>query len=536
MTKRTFNLADLLEIAAEVKPDQDALVCNDERRTFRQLMSRSAAFARYMHAQGIGAGDNVGVHAYNSIEYMETCIAAFMIRAVPVNVNYRYTVDETRYIYDNADLKVLVYEGALEDIIAAAMDAAPGCKVLVRLGESQGRLPEAIGFEAAVAKAGPPIDDIRRSDDDTVLLYTGGTTGMPKGVVWTHKNVFYGGYGGGGYFSPNGPVNTPEELAERVREGFQAVQMACGPLMHGAGFWCAMIGLLSGHKVVLNGRPDFNAEYVLDMAQRERVSIMMVVGDAMSIPLVDGLKRHPGRWDLSSLFVVSSSGALFSGHVQNDLKTLLPPHVSFSNALGSSESGQVGRGSKPEGDGLIRLQRDPANAVAIDGVRFGKPGETGVLVRRGYLPVGYYKDPKKTAETFVAIEGERCVLTGDIACQEEDGSITVFGRNSQCINTGGEKVFTEEVEEAVRGFDSVFDALVVGVKDARWGQKVVAVVALRPGQVRNVEALKAYCRQRLAGYKVPKDIVFVDEVKRNPVGKADYCWAKATSEASLAKS
>ncbi|CAB1369737.1 acyl-CoA synthetase [Denitratisoma oestradiolicum] len=533
MTQRSFNLADLLEIVTEVKPDQEALVCNDERRTLRQLMERSAALARYLHAQGLRPGDNIGIHAYNCIEFMEASIAAFMIRAVPVNVNYRYTVEETRYVYDNAELKALVYEGGLEDIIAPALDAAPACKILVRLGTGKGLLPQAVGFEDAMSRSGPDITGIQRADSDTLLLYTGGTTGMPKGVIWTHKDVFFGGFGGGGNFCPQGPVTTPEELAERVRENFPVVHMACGPLMHGAGFWATMIGLLSGHKVVLNGRPDFNAEYVLDMVQRERVTIIMVVGDAMCIPLADALQKHPGRWDLSSIFVVSSAGALFSDHVRDALKAHLPANAIFSNGMGSSESGQVGTGAKPEGDGLIRLKPDAKNAVAIDGVRFGKVGETGILVRKGYLPLGYYKDPKKTAETFVQIEGQRCVLIGDIARQEEDGSITMFGRNSQCINTGGEKVFTEEVEEAVRSFDGVFDALVVGVPDSRWGQKVVAVVALRPDRAEDADALKAHCRQRLAGYKVPKDIIFVDEVRRNPVGKADYRWAKATAEQRL---
>ncbi|QDX79974.1 long-chain fatty acid--CoA ligase [Denitratisoma sp. DHT3] len=533
MTRRTFNLADLLEISAAVKPDQEALVCNDQRRTFRQLMQRATALARYLHARGLRPGDHIGIHAYNSIEFMEACIAAFMIRAVPVNVNYRYTVDETRYLYGNAEPKALVYEGALEDIIAPALDAAPACQVLLRLGEGKGLLPQAVGFEAAVAEGGPDIGDVGRSDDDTLLLYTGGTTGMPKGVIWTHKDVFFGGFGGGGNFCPKGPVAAPEELAERVRENFPVVHMACGPLMHGAGFWATMIGLLSGHKVVLNGRPDFSAEYVLDLVQRERVTIIMVVGDAMCIPLADALQKHPGRWDLSSMFVVSSAGALFSDHVRDALKAHLPANVIFANGMGSSESGQVGSGSKPEGDGLIRLKPDANNAVAIDGARFAKPGETGILVRKGYLPLGYYKDPQKTAETFVHIDGQRCVLIGDIARQEDDGAITMFGRNSQCINTGGEKVFTEEVEEAVRSFDGVFDALVVGVPDARWGQKVVAVVSLRPGRAEDADALKAHCRQRLAGYKVPKDVIFVDEVRRNPVGKADYRWAKTTAEQRL---
>lgn len=533
-TPPTFNLADLLEIVAATVPEREALVCNEQRRTYADLNARANSLARWLRQRGLGAGDTVGIHAYNRIEYMEACFAAFKIGAIPVNVNYRYTADECRYVYANAELKALIYEQALEEIVAAARSALPDLKILLCCGGGPPGLADASDFEAAATFDPRPLDDLARSDDDLLLLYTGGTTGMPKGVMWTHKAVFFGGFGGGGNFSPRGPIAQPAELAERVRENFRLNHLPCGPLMHGAGMWGTMIGLLAGHTVCLNGKPDFDARYILDLVDREAVSCLSIVGDAMGMPLLDALQAEPGRWKLANLFAFSSAGALFSDHLRDALKRFLPANVVITNGMGSSEAGHVGSGALPAADGLIRLAPNPANGVAVDGVRFARPGETGILVKSGYLPLGYFKDPQKTAETFVIIEGRHCVLVGDIARLEEDGSITLFGRNSQCINTGGEKVFTEEVEEAVRSFPAVYDALVVGITDPRWGQKVVAVVALRPGTAADGEAIRRHCRQLLAGYKVPKEFVFVDAVARNVVGKADYRRARQVAEQALA--
>ncbi len=528
----SFNLADLLQIVGDTVPERTALVCDGQRRSFRHLLDRSQALARWLQQRGIVAGDTVGVHAYNCIEYIEATIAAFLLRAIPANVNYRYTAEESRYLYANAELKALVYGGDLESTVTAALDAAPALRAMLRVGPGRD-LMSAVGFEQAVAEGGPPLGDIARSGEDIMLLYTGGTTGMPKGVLWPHEALFYTGFGGGGNFSPKGPIRTIGELAERVRENFSMVHLPCGPLMHGAGMWGTLIGLLAGHTVHLNGRSDFNAEYILDKISSERISCVTIVGDAMALPLLDSLRAEPQRWDLSCVVAFSSAGALFSDHVRDGLKAFLPASVIISNGLGSSESGQVGTGSQQAGEGLIRLPPNPAVAVLVDDKRLARPGEQGVLVRFGRLPLGYFKDPEKSAATFREIDGRRCVVTGDIARYEADGSITVFGRNSQCINSGGEKVFTEEVEEVVRAQPGVYDALVVGLPDPRWGQKVVAVLSLRAGAVEDAEALKAHCRQHLAGYKVPKHFVFVPEVMRNAVGKADYPWARSTAEKVL---
>ncbi len=534
---RTFNLADLFSVVVEAVPDREAIVCGKRRLTYRQLDERATGLARWLRAQGIQAGDTVGIHAYNCNEFVEACFAAFKLKAIPVNVNYRYTSEELRYLYDNAELKALIYEAELETQNLGAISAAPGLRAIARLnGSGTPGIAGAEDYEAALTKECGSLDDIPLSDDDQMLLYTGGTTGMPKGVIWPHKALFYAGFGGGGGFSPNGPVKTPEELVDRINEGMQIRLMPTAPLMHGAGLWATLIGLYGGNTVFLDPNPGFDAERALDTIAAEQINVMTIVGDAMGIPLVDTLKANPGRWDLSSLMAISSASALFSEHIQQAMKELISPYLRLVNSMGSSETGQAGVSLEAPKEGLIQLTRGETIDVAIDegGTwRFAKPGETGILVRMGYLPVGYFKDPAKTAATFSSVEGKRCSVSGDIARLNDDGTITVFGRDSQCINTGGEKVFTEEVEQAIRSHPDVIDAVVVGLKDDRWGQRVVGVVALREGSQQDGEAIRAHVRNHLAGYKVPKDIVFVDAVKRTPVGKADYVWAKARAEERL---
>ncbi len=537
--ERTYNLSDLFKIVVETKPDDEALVCGERRLTYRQLEERATRLALWLRAKGIGAADTVGIHAFNCTEYVEICFAAFKLKAIAVNINFRYTAEEARYIYDNAQLKALIYSAELEDVIKESLSAAPGIKAIARIRDDATAAPGiagAIDYEDALTAAQGSLDDIVLSDDDQILLYTGGTTGMPKGVIWPHKALFFGGFGGGGNFHPEGAVKSPGELVSRVQEGFYMKLLPTAPLMHGAGLWATLIGLFAGHTVFLNDKPGFDAEYILDKVVEEGVSCIMIVGDAMGLPLLAALKANPGRWDLSSLMAISSSGALLSEHVQKELMPFLPPYTRLVIAMGSSETGQSGTGAKPAKEGLIALPRSETTDVAIEenGVwRFAETGEMGILVRMGNLPLGYFRDPQKTAETFTQIDGRRCSISGDNARLEDDGMITVFGRNSQCINTGGEKVFTEEVEEAIRSWDGIVDAVVVGVPDERWGQKVVGVVALREGVRQDAQAIREHARKHIAGYKVPKDIVFVDEVFRTPVGKADYRWAKSVAEAQL---
>ena len=530
-SKPTFNLADLFDVVAESVPDREAVVVGTLRVTYRQLAERVTWLASWMLARGIGEGDMVGLQLYNGIEYLEALLASCKIKAVPVNVNYRYVAEELRYVYGNAGLNLLFYSAELAPRVQEALDAAPKLKLIVRVRGGSPSVPGDFDYEAAMAPAsGHAASGVVRSDDDLSVLYTGGTTGKPKGVVWPHKALFYSALGGGCAYTPgDGPVKAPAELAERARKSPPIRSTPVAPLMHGAALWATLMSLYAGHTVVISDRHHFDAEHILDFLALEKVSFCNIVGDAMAVPLLDALLAHPGRWDLSSLMAVGNGGALLSGHVQEGLKKVLP-HIFIANGAGSSEAGMFAGGTTPAQGAMFRLAPNPGLEVLVDSSRKAATGETGILARAGMVPVGYLGDPEKTARTFVSFGGQRYALTGDIAKREEDGSILVFGRDSNCINSGGEKVFVEEVEEALRRHRSVFDCLVVGLPDARWGSKVVGVVARRTGATTGEEELRAHCRQHLSRYKVPKDVVFVDAVQRSAAGKGDYRWALYTAE------
>jgi len=536
MNPRTFSLADLFAITAETVPERDALVIGDTRYTYGEMAERVDRLAAWLHQQGIGQGDVVGLQMYNSAEYLEAFLAACRVRAVPANINYRYVADELRYIYDNTGLKALFYSAELEAGVADVLDAAPGLKVKVRTGGGQPSITGAVAFEDTLSADTSALSTVVCSDDDLSLLYTGGTTGKPKGVMWPHKDLFFGCFGGGAFYTPGeGPIETPEQLADRIRKGHPMRFMPVAPLMHGAAHWATMVSLFAGHTVVLNDQHHFNAEHVLDIAAAQKLNGITLVGDAMALPILDALKAHPGRWDLSSLFVFGNGGAVMSAHIKEALKPFLPANIFFSDGIGSSEGGQLGMGAKPIEGGMIKIAARSDLSVVVDGQRIAEPGETGILARSGYLPLGYYRDPVKSAETFVTIAGTRFAITGDAAKIAEDGSIIVFGRGNNCINTGGEKVFPEEVEEVLRMSPHILDAVVVGMPDPRWGQRVTAVVAPRPDVELDIEALRALCHEHLAGYKVPKDVVKVAEVQRSAAGKANYVWARATAVEALGK-
>jgi fatty-acyl-CoA synthase len=533
-TPRTFNLADLFDIAAAAVPDREAVVIGATRLSYRQLADRISRLASWLHGRGIGEGDTVGLQLYNGIEYLEAFLAACKVKAVPVNINYRYVADELRYLYGNSGPSVLFYSAALADNVREARDAAFGLKTIVRVGGDTVAIPGETDYRTALAASPGRADHIARSDDDLSVLYTGGTTGKPKGVMWPHKALFFSALGGGCALNPAlGPISTPEQLAERALAGPVLRSMPAAPLMHGAALWVALMGLFEGHTIVLSEKHQFDPEHILDLLAKEKVHMISIVGDAMAVPILDALRAHPGRWDLSNLVAFGNGGALFSAHVKKGLQEILPT-LGIHDGSGSSEAGMFGSGSKPTTAGLLRLPPSPHLKVLVGGKRIAATGEQGILARTGLVPIGYLGDPKKTAETFITFGGQRFVLTGDIALQEEDGSIVVFGRDSNCINTGGEKVFVEEVEEALRRHPAVLDCLVLGLPDPRWGNKVVAVVALRVGATADTAALRAHCRDHLAGYKVPKDVVFMSAIQRSPAGKGDYRWARSVAEQALA--
>lgn len=529
-----FNIADLFEMVADKVPTRDALVCGDQRATYAELDQRANRLAHYLAEQGVKAGDHVGLYMYNCNEYLEGMMACFKIRAVPINVNYRYVQEELLYIFDNADMVACIHHQEFSPHIAEVKDSAPDLKTFIHVTDDSGADAAAIGsveYEASMEGQSDARDFEERSDDDLFLLYTGGTTGMPKGVMWPHKNLFYAALGGGGWFHPDGPITEPEQIAGRIGD-FAIVGMALAPLMHGACWWYAIIQMLGANVVVLNPHRSLDGAEVWDIVEKEKVNSLSIVGDAMAIPLLNALQDNPDRWDLSSVFSIGSGGAVFSASKQDEFKERFP-NVIIMNSFGSSESGNMGFDSgekKSEQKGLGNVaQSDFMDVITdVEGEPHShvKPGETGIFARSGHIPVGYYNDPVKTAKTFVEVDGKMWLLTGDEARLEEDGSITVYGRGSNCINSGGEKIFPEEVEEAVKAHPDVFDCLVVDTPDDRFGSKVTAVVATRGETNLSLEQVQEEARKHVAGYKVPRELHIVPEVPRAPSGKPAYPKAK----------
>lgn len=536
----TFNFGDLYDITAATVPDKVAIRYDGTSITFAESAVRTDRIAAALHAAGVRRGDTVALHLHNVPAHIEAFIAACKLGAAPVNVNYRYQAAELEYLYDNMQVAAL-YVGA--EFLAAALPVAQrqsSLKVVVAVDGNPAELPPGVLDHATIASdttlAPPPVE---RRSDDLVILYTGGTTGMPKGVMWTHEDLFFSALGGGGYYSALGPIAAPEDLPERIRTGYPLTSLSLPPLMHAAAMWYCLIGLYAGQTAVLNPARHFDAEQVFDLIIAESVNSIIIVGDAMARPLAEALEAHPGRWDLSRLAMIGSGGAPLSAHLQTRLSGLLP-NTRVMTSLGSSESGALGAGA-PSPDGMLRLA-PRADLVVLMRVNEDGPepgwrravvGERGIISRWGRLPQGYLRDPQKTAATFAMVEGVRYAITGDEGRLEDDGGITLFGRGSTSINTGGEKVFPEEVEQVLRGHPAVLDAIVVGVPDPRWGEAVTALVHRRTLEATDVDALRDYCRKALAGYKVPKHVLFVDEVQRSPAGKADYPWGKRTARALL---
>jgi acyl-CoA synthetase (AMP-forming)/AMP-acid ligase II len=525
--KRHFNIADLFEMVADRVPGRTALICGEQRASFAELEARANQLAHYLSAQGIGPGDHVGLYLYNCNEYLEGMLACFKIRAVPINVNYRYVEQELLYIFTNSGMVACIHNQAFTAHIAEVQQSVPGLRSLIYVADDSGADPSVIGaveYEHTLAGQSRAGEFPERADD-LFLLYTGGTTGMPKAVMWPHKAIFFAALGGGGWFHPDGAIDAPEQIADRIGD-FPIVGMALAPLMHGACWWYACIQLLAGNTVVLNPAHTLCGEEVWDIVAREKVNAISIVGDAMALPLLDALEQNPGRWDLSSVFQVGSGGAVFSPSKQAAFKAHFP-NVFITNSFGSSESGSMGLdGSEGNSEGLgnvCKTEFMSVISVAPDrSPRHVKPGETGIFARSGYIPVGYYNDPRKTAETIVEVDGRPWLLLGDEARLEQDNTITVFGRGSNCINTGGEKVFPEEVEQALKAHPGIFDCLVVAVPDERYGSRVAAVIAPRSGASLTLASVQQEARRHIAGYKVPREIHLVDEVPRAPSGKPAY--------------
>jgi acyl-CoA synthetase (AMP-forming)/AMP-acid ligase II len=527
-----YNLADIFESLVDVIGEREALVCGDRRLTYVELEDRANRLARHFLSIGIEPGNHVGVQLYNCTEYVETMIACFKVRAVPVNVNYRYVEEELLYLFNDADLVALVHDTEFTPRVDAIRERAPKLRAFVSVGD--GETPEgAVRFDDAIAAQDNRREFGPRSPDDLYIIYTGGTTGMPKGVMWRQEDLFFAGMGGG---EPVGtPVSRPEEVAERAVNRGNLVMFPVAPLMHGAAQLGTWIGFMQASKVVLVRK--FDAVDVIETAKREGANSLSIVGDAMARPIAEALAGPLAGTELPSVFAISSAGAIFSQAVRDRLQELLPGVMLMDN-FGASETGFQGTGkagSSP--DAGLKFTVNARTTVLGEDLRPIEPGSgaIGRVAQRGHVPLGYYKDEQKTSESFVTIDSERWVLLGDAATIEADGTIAVLGRHAVCINTGGEKVYPEEVEAALKAHPAVYDAVVTGVPDERFGQRVSALVQIRPDHAEpSQEDLAAHCRTRVASYKVPRLVVVVPEIRRSPSGKADYPWAAKVAADSMA--
>jgi fatty-acyl-CoA synthase len=534
-----LNLASAWEAIADEVGDSTAVSVAGWHYSWTDFDDRAARLAGTMLEHGLGPDSKVALYLYNGNEYPEAQYAAFKVRGIPANVNYRYTGDELAYILENSDAEAIFFDHTLADRLEAVRDRCPMLRLAVQVGG--GEVPDwALGYEEAVSA--DPMPRIDRSGSDLWFLYTGGTTGMPKAVMWDHTNLL--GSMEATFRPFRLPVpSTPAEAAATARSvadaGKEIRQLCAAPLMHGTSGIPGLATLSHGGMLSTLSSRAFDADELWRIVELDRITMVTMVGDAFGRPMVESLDRASaeGRMpDLSSLRLLLSSGVMFSAATK---EAMLDHHAcTIFDSLGSSEG--TGMASQV----MSRRRRDTATArfrlgehtrVLTDEGIDVQPGsgERGQIALGWPLPLGYFKDPAKTEEAFPMVAGRRWSIPGDWATVEADGTITLLGRGSACINTGGEKVFPEEVEEALKELDAVVDCNVVGLDDDRWGQAVTAVVELTAPGAADADELRAGVRERLAGYKVPKRVVLVDRVERSPNGKTDYRWAKSVAEAAV---
>ena len=517
------NLADIFEVVADAVPDREALVVGfgDVRLSYAELDRRANRLAHHLAASGIGPGDHVAAYLYNGNEFVETMLAAFKLRAAVVNVNYRYVAAELDYLLRDSDAKAIVYDARFTPTLAEVTGAAEGPPLLGRrLAVGPGpTVPGSTRYEEALAGASPVRPEVGRSGDDRYLLYTGGTTGMPKGVLWRHADILAAGLG-----NLDG-VATAEEEAERAHQGRDRHLPAC-PLMHGAAQWVTLATFFGGGTVILSPDTRLDPGRLAELVAAERATIVTIIGDAVGRPLADALRARPDL-DLSAVRVILNSGATVSPRVKDDLMARLPGAFIY-DTFGSSESGTFAKSTSGTGNTPAQGRFAPRDDAVVldDELRPVKPGSgvVGRLARSGAVALGYYNDPEKTAATFPVIDGVRYIITGDHAMVEADGTVQILGRGSASINTGGEKVYPDEVEAALKSHADVADAMVVGLPDERFGERVVALVVSRTGGI--PPDLDEHVRRHVAGYKAPRQVFPVEAVERFPSGKPDYAWAR----------
>jgi fatty-acyl-CoA synthase len=527
MATAGWNLGDVFDtVGSAIPPESPALVHDGRTVSWGELTRRSNRLAAALRARGARPDDKVALYLRNCPEYVEATIACAKGRFVHVNLNFRYLEDELRYIVDNSDASWTVFAGEFADRVDAIRGALPGVRGWIQVDDGTPLAPFAEPYEALAGEGpGDPLG-IERSPDDLLFLYTGGTTGMPKGVMWRSEDLWRAIGGGGNPVLGDPPAASLDELHERLRgRGPSMRHLPACPLMHGTGLFTSLITLTAGGAIVTVPGANFDAHALWRAVGRDRVNTIAIVGDAFAKPMLRALDERRGDYALESLLAIISSGVMWSTEVKKRLLGHHPAMMLF-DSFGSSEA--VGFGaSVTTAQGETRTGRfqlgEHVKVFTEDGreVRPGS-GEQGMVAHGGAIPVGYYKDPEKTARTFRVIDGVRYVIPGDWCTVEADGTLSLLGRGSVCINTGGEKVYPEEVEEALKTHPSVDDAVVVGLPDEKWGQAVVGVVQLAPGASAAADDVRAHVRGRLAGFKTPKHVLIVDSLGRAPNGKADY--------------
>ena len=538
-----FNFAEIHETIADQVADREAVVFRDRRLSYRVFAERTRRFANYLLSRGLrverertvlapheSGQPHLAIYLYNGNEYLEGMLGAFRARVAPLNVNYRYVDEELLYLFRNSRAQALLYHAEFAPNVERLRRELPQLDVLIQVADDSGNalLDGAVDYEEALAGASPELPAITPSPDDLYIVYTGGTTGMPKGVLWRSGDAFPAAMGGRKLDGTE--FTSLDEIREYCTMGESLKAIIGPPLMHAAAQWTCFIMMTMGATIVFPTDPKrFDPDDFLSTIEREKVSSTAIVGDAFARPLIDQLGKK--QYDLSSLFILGSGGAPLSPHNKKKLLEYLP-HVTILDSIGSSETGAQATNPSTKGSEITTGDFKPmpgAGVVSADVSRVLQPGddEIGWFAQQGRVPLGYFGDAEKTARTFPKIDGQRHSVPGDRARYLADGSIEVLGRDSVTINSGGEKIFAEEVEQAVKHHPEVYDAVVAGRPSERWGQEVVAIVQLRDGATATAADLLEECKKHVARYKLPKDFLFRDAIQRSPSGKADYRWARA---------
>jgi acyl-CoA synthetase (AMP-forming)/AMP-acid ligase II len=541
-----YTVPEVADAVTAAIGDRELIVQGNRRFTYAQVADRSTRLASYLHGRGLGchtersslAGhleghqvgqDLLGVYAFNGNEYVEAMLGSWRARVAPFNVNYRYVRAELQYLLADAGAGALIYHATFAPRVAEVLPDLPNLKVLIQIADDSGNdlLDGAVDYEAVIASSSPEPPPVEPSPDDLYVLYTGGTTGMPKGVLWRQHDIFVTSFGGRDLVG-GGVMGSYEEIVKRAADNPAMKIMILPPLMHGAAQWGAMTAITTGQSLVFASVVDrMDADDVVRTIERERVAVVTVVGDAIARPLLAAIEN--GTADVSSLAVVANGGALLTPTIKERLIKALPNGIVI-DGVGSSETGaQMHHTSMSGAVSTGTFNAGPDTYVAAEDLSsILPPGHQGIgwLAQKGYVPLGYKGDPAKTAATFPLIDGVRYAVPGDRARHLEDGSIELLGRDSVTINSGGEKVFAEEVEKAIASHPAVADVVVAGRPSERWGQEVVAVVALADGASADTRELVDHAAKSIARYKLPKAVVFRPVIERSPAGKADYRWAR----------